>query len=196
MRVYKKPNTCQFCLTPNSTRVGRKHCSNKCSYASRTGVKRPLWVVAKIAKANLGKKRSKEACLNMRMAHLGKPTLPTQGFQKGHTVSKGRKFPERSGANHKWWKGGITPVNQKIRSSSEYADWRTQVFKRDDYTCQECGSRGYKLNADHIKPFAYYPELRLAIDNGRTLCVPCHKKTETFGIKGVRNYEKVKQLSK
>src|SRR3990167_1065495 len=78
------------------------------------------------------------------------------------------------------WKGGITPIHQKIRNSKEYADWRTAVFQRDDYTCQECGSRGYKLNADHIKPFTYFPELRLVIENGRTLCVPCHRKTPTY----------------
>lgn len=33
------------------------------------------------------------------------------------------------------------------------------------------------LQADHIKPFAF------AIDNGRTLCVACHKTTDTFGGK-------------
>lgn len=87
-----------------------------------------------------------------------------------------------SGAANHNWKGGITPENQKIRHSKEYMDWRTAVFQRDDYTCQECGSRGYKLNADHIKPFAYFPELRLAIDNGRTLCKPCHRKTPTYSL--------------
>lgn len=79
------------------------------------------------------------------------------------------------------WKGGITPIHQRIRSSAEYRLWREAVFKRDNYTCRFCGKRGVVLNADHIKPFAFFPELRFAIDNGRTLCKECHKKTETYG---------------
>ena len=82
------------------------------------------------------------------------------------------------------WKGGVTPENLRIRNGLKYRLWRTSVFERDDYTCQSCEVRsgnGKKvvLNADHIKQFAYYPELRFELSNGRTLCVPCHrKKTE------------------
>ncbi len=99
--------------------------------------------------------------------------------------------PWVQGENNHNWKGGITPINTKIRNSTEYRDWRIAVFERDDYTCQECGSRGVTLNADHIKPFAYYPELRLCIDNGRTLCVPCHKLTDTYLWKAAPQNKKV-----
>ena len=87
---------------------------------------------------------------------------------------------------HYNWKGVITPINQVIRHSLEYKLWRTAVFERDNYTCVWCGARSGKgesvvLNADHIKRFADYPELRFAIDNGRTLCKPCHLTTDTLG---------------
>jgi len=83
------------------------------------------------------------------------------------------------------WKGGITKKNQIIRSGLEYRLWRESVFQRDNYTCIWCGIKSQKgvkaiLQADHIKPFAYFPELRFAIDNGRTLCIDCHKKTDSY----------------
>lgn len=73
------------------------------------------------------------------------------------------------------------PENNRIRKSVEYKIWREAVFTRDDYTCQMCLTRGGELNADHIKPFAFYPESRFDANNGRTLCVPCHKTTDTYG---------------
>ena len=85
------------------------------------------------------------------------------------------------GAKSHFWRGGIWPEHLRIKRSIEYRLWRKAVFERDNYTCRFCGIRGGKLHADHIKPFALYPELRFAIDNGRTLCVPCHRKTDTFG---------------
>lgn len=82
----------------------------------------------------------------------------------------------RTGKNSFNWKGGITPENERIRHSKEYKEWRISVFERDNYTCINCGDdKGGNLNADHIKPFSLFPELRLDINNGRTLCIDCHK---------------------
>ena len=72
--------------------------------------------------------------------------------------------------------------------SLEYKIWRDKVFFRDNFTCQDCGRRGGDgkkiiLNADHIKPFSLFPELRFELENGKTLCKECHQKTPTYGGK-------------
>lgn len=68
--------------------------------------------------------------------------------------------------------------------SAEDREWRVAVFERDSYTCQMCGERGGRLQADHIKPFSTHPDLRHVLSNGRTLCVPCHQQTDTYGWRG------------
>lgn len=97
----------------------------------------------------------------------------------------GEKRPEHSaamrGENNPKWKGGITPANKKFRASEEYVNWRKSVFERDQFTCQFCGQVGGSLHVDHIKPFALFPDLRTDLSNGRTLCVDCHRQTDTWG---------------
>ena len=89
------------------------------------------------------------------------------------------------GERHWNWQGGKTRAAIRARNNAQYREWRIAVFERDNYTCQECGARngnGKKiiLNADHKKPFAYFPELRYEVSNGQTLCLDCHRKTPTF----------------
>jgi hypothetical protein len=85
------------------------------------------------------------------------------------------KLPHFSGSKHHNWKGGITPINEKIRHSLEYKLWRKSVFERDNYTCQKYWIRGGELVAHHINNFAEREDLRLAIDNGITLSKKAHK---------------------
>jgi hypothetical protein len=100
---------------------------------------------------------------------------PATEFKKGLIPwNKGMKGFQ-SGNKHPNWKGGITSLNKSIRNSPEYEQWRQEVFQRDNFTCQKCGHRGGELQADHIKPFFCFSELRLDINNGRTLCKKCHR---------------------
>lgn len=126
--------------------------------------------------ANKGKNFSEEWRKNLSLAHKGYVRPEDQRKKMSQYVRKGEA--------HYAWKGGITPIYERIRKSLEYRLWREAVFKRDNWTCVWCGKRGGVLHSDHIKPFSLYPALRFAIDNGRTLCMDCHKKTDTFGWKG------------
>lgn len=118
---------------------------------------------------------------------IGKPTWNKglKGRQSWMNLSGLRR---ESGEKHWAWKGGVTTENHRIRTSTAYKAWRKTIFERDSYTCVWCGLKSAKgvkavLQADHIKSFALYPELRLVLENGRTLCKPCHKKTPTFNRK-------------
>ena len=73
------------------------------------------------------------------------------------------------------WRGGVTNERQAAMESREYTIWRREVFVRDDGTCQMCGTNEGRLEADHIKPWAYFPDLRYDVKNGRVLCVVCHR---------------------
>lgn len=142
-------------------------------------------------------KHSEYTVKKISLAKKGKPS-PRKGIvlsqeikdkisksKMGHpSWNKGKHSPWLIGEKNHKWKGGVTPLHMKLRKSLEYKIWRKAVFERDNYTCIWCGdNKGGNLEADHIKPFAYFPELRFAIDNGRTLCESCHKKTDTFGNK-------------
>ncbi len=160
-------------------------------------------------------KHSEETRRKISIANTGKKRAPwsPQRRLKGGPM-KGRKFTQEHKANlsnslkgknkgrrpsldlrirqslirtgEKVFTGFKSKERTLIMQSSDYKLWRKAVFERDNWTCVWCGVRGGSLQADHIKPFAYFPELRFAIDNGRTLCVPCHKTTDTYGRKSFK----------
>lgn len=101
------------------------------------------------------------------------------------------------GVNNPNYRGGINPLNKQIRNSFQYRQWRSDVFTRDDFTCQDCGKHGGNLEAHHtpksfaeiIKEYniktlqdALNCEELWSINNGRTLCEKCHNKTKRGAI--------------
>lgn len=139
----------------------------------------------KISNAMKGKKNSLGKNLGNKNS-LGKKHSPEANAKKG-TTSKG--------VRNNNWKGGITPIAFQVRNSSKYAQWRTDVFIRDKFTCRKCGQIGRNLEVHHVFSFAdlfqeameymplfspyeaallYFPLWR--VENGTTLCRGCHKK--------------------
>lgn len=139
----------------------------------------------------IGRKHSEVSKEKMRQKAKGR-VISEEQREKLRVIRLGRKHSEetkrkmsssRSGSRNWSWKGGITKESHRIRTSKEYRLWRESVLTRDGHKCIWCGAEGPGLHADHIKPFALFPELRFAIDNGRTLCAPCHRTTykESYG---------------
>lgn len=148
-------------------------------------------------------KYSEEALQKMIEARKGKPSWnkgikgihfsPKTEFYKGYKHSeetKKKMIEARKGNKHWAWKGGISTLISKIRSNFKYRQWRSDIFTKNDFTCQECGQRGGSLNAHHIKRISsilqYYEIATLEealgceelwnINNGITFCKECHKK--------------------
>lgn len=158
---------------------------------------------------------TEEARSNMSLVKKGKMPkfIPKNGvkFKKGQIPwNKGRKerredVLKRQSNSHVKSSERLTPINKTIRMSARYKEWRTSVFIRDNRCCVLCKSKK-EIQADHYPiPFsailnkliieqglenllekATSYELFWLIDNGRTLCFECHKKTDTYGGKAYK----------
>jgi len=132
---------------------------------------------------NKGKHWNEEMKRKLRMYQLG----------THHSRETKIKMSEaQKGEKSYLWKGGITPLTKKIRSSFKYRQWRSDIFTRDDFTCQDCGRRGLYIEAHHEEAFADIMEINdiktfeqsmdceelWNINNGITLCRKCHNKNK------------------
>ena len=167
--------------TPN--KVGKKFCDKKCWYS---------WKSKNIPSWNKGTK--------------GLTKGNSGSFKKGLVPWNFRMYGFRGGSQSHFWKGGILKLTTSIRISQRSKIWKRAILERDKFSCVECGATHTKYHVDHIKRFTdIFKEflqkynqfspiedketlLRLSqthepfwdLSNGRTLCIPCHKKTETY----------------
>lgn len=98
------------------------------------------------------------------------------------------------GKNSHLWKGGITPLTKKIREGYKYIEWRAKCMARDNWTCQTCQKRGGELQVHHIISFSELLNRHNIksvddaikckdlwdLNNGITLCLECHKQTDSY----------------
>lgn len=137
------------------------------------------------------KLKIKKACLQCKEQFSTWPSRITSKnycSKKCHSASMIGNIPWNKGREsilkgdkHYNWQGGKTAKQLQIIHSFEYRQLRLKIFKRDNYTCVIChDKRGGSLEMDHILPQSLFPELRYDLNNCRTLCHDCHKRTFTY----------------
>lgn len=168
----------QFEATPSRLRDNKNvYCSQKCYF--KKPKKQPLTFTCVICKIDFQ--------VGAWRLHQGVPQYCSKkcngiGF-RGRLVSieTRRKLSDGQKGEKGWnWQGGKTSWRNEIYNSLDWKLWREAVFERDNYTCQMCGQHGGRLEANHIKKFSDYPDLRFEVSNGITLCKPCHRDKVTW----------------
>ena len=177
------------------------------SLATKQKIKESILKNKGFGKWMIGKKLSEETKRKQSEAlkFVPKSEEHKKNMSKSKTLELRKQVSERmKGSNAPNWKGGITSIHEKLRHCLEYKFWREAVFKRDNWTCIECeNKRGGNLEPHHIISFssilakirfqygvenfyenALKDKLLWDINNGKTLCIDCHKKTNNYGYRG------------
>ena len=138
-----------------------------------------------------------------------------EGWLAKHRTPEYRKklSESRLGEKGSNYMGGVTHERLLIRNSYRYRIWRAKIKERDNNTCVMCGITNVPLFVDHIislvellerynikstKEATKCEEL-WDMENGRTVCLPCHKTTDTYGwgayhLKRKRKYFESKKI--
>lgn len=176
-----------FTTTPYRVSKNKKFCSFKCKYPEQTlktckSCNKEFYV----RDSEIDKQYCSKVCAdtgverNLKLSNSMKITWQDEN-KKANLIQgiKRRSSSEEWRQSAHFQKGELHPRykgNKRLREGAsryEYKKWVKDVFKKDDYTCQMCGSKKY-LRAHHIKEWAKYPEFRYEISNGMTLCEDCH----------------------
>lgn len=99
----------------------------------------------------------------------------TSGYTLSCGCHKNKLASERRGNKHPNYID--LPEEDRLKRKRNYTlgykTWKTKVHKRDNNQCIVCKSNK-KLRAHHIYNWVDYPELRILVSNGITLCIKCH----------------------
>ena len=125
------------------------------------------------------KKSFEKTRRKMSDSRLGKSIHSKEYLLKLSKRMSGENHPlyGKFGKNHPKWNPNITNEERlNNRKYPEYHEWRNEVYKRDNFTCQVCNdSQGGNLNAHHLEGYVNNKDLRTTLSNGITLCEKCHK---------------------
>jgi len=179
-RIYKNPKGIR-------TNTGRTHFQTGHIPANK-GIKRPG--IGGVKKGNIPWNKGIKSPYIVWNKGTAKPKIKRTKEETRKALSLSHLGKMTGSLNHNW-KGGVTPIHNKIRASIEYKLWNQAVYARDGYTCQKTGIKGGKLVSHHILNFSSHTELRFAIDNGITLSRESHE--EFHKIYGKKNNSR-KQL--
>lgn len=95
------------------------------------------------------------------------------GFQKKHPIYKGvEKGWFGKGEKHPRWEGGISRETNRRIQRGIWKRIKKLALKRDNFTCQNCGSKN-NLQVHHIISYELSGDY---LDNLITLCCSCHIK--------------------
>ena len=183
----------QILYNKNNKRTNKHFCSVECSIKNRQKGLSPEHK-ENISKSLKGKPLSDELKQKLSNAKKGKPIkhFIENSEEIRNKISKaltGKPQPWNRGENHFNYNPNSQHKERNVAYGRvEYKNWRKKVFERDNYTCQRCGKRGVELNAHHTIPWAINEKERYNIENGITLCIECHKLTDSYGNKIKKNY--------
>jgi len=152
---------------------------------AKKGQKLSKKICRKMSKSHLGLKASEKTKRKISESHKGN----TWGFKKGHIPSErnrkinslrmkgnkiGRKF--RKGKEHWNYKDDRSKNFSPKRYGDDWDKIRQLIYNRDNFTCQDCGIKGIRLDVHHIIPFLI--SFDNSLNNLVTLCRSCHMKRE------------------
>jgi len=127
----------------------------------------------------LGRKHSPETILKIKASAKGR-IIPAYVLEASAVARRGKPAWNRGisatwikGDKSPFWKGGALKGYDIKMSSLEWRTLRSVVYKRDNWTCKDCGTKCHKgIQCHHIKPFRESKDDSL--ENLVTLCVSCH----------------------
>lgn len=139
----------------------------------------------KLSLAHLGKTFSEEHKKKISLSHLGKTFSEKHKNNLGLSISKA-KFNKPLAEETKR-KISLSLRGKNIGENG--SNWQGGKSYLGNVQNKKCNKVGGPLHAHHIKSFAFYPDERYDLNNGKTLCINCHKETESYLV----NYNTIKK---